>query len=126
VYSPVKSGTVTYVILVLLDGSTAAAKVVRCYQCSAGLTGAEANLSRVTVSAEDKAFTAKLELTGIPGQQIGAQEKTLRAAAVPIPIMLPRSSEDTLRVNPQSLSNIATSEQVTKTVTASAISVGNL
>lgn len=77
VYSPVKSGNVSYVILALLDGSTAAAKIVRCYQCSAGLSGAEAKLSRITVSGEDKSFTAKLELTGIPGQQIGSMQKNL-------------------------------------------------
>lgn len=71
VYSPAKSGTVTYVVLALLDGSTAAAKVVRCYQCSAGLSGAEAELSRVTVSAEDIAFSARLSVWGATGDQVG-------------------------------------------------------
>lgn len=106
VYSPVKSGTCTYVVLALLDGSTAAAKVVRCYQCSAGLTGAEATLSRVTVSAEDKAFDAKLELTGIPGQQIGGMERNLTAAPQVTPVSMVGPTEKTLRAAPTQLSAI--------------------
>lgn len=100
VYSPVKSGNVSYVILALLDGSTAAAKIVRCYQCSAGLSGAEAKLSRITVSGEDKSFTAKLELTGIPGQQIGNMERSLSPRPTVNAIGMVRPAESTLRVNP--------------------------
>lgn len=116
VYSPVKSGTVTYVILVLLDGNTAAAKVVRCYQCSAGLTGAEANLSRVTVSAEDKAFTAKLELTGIPGQQIGSMERNLRPAPVVSAVSMVEGAERTLRINAATLSTVSIPDAASETV----------
>lgn len=76
VYSPAKSGTCTYVVFALLDGPTATAKVLRCYQCSAGLSGAEAILSRVTVSAEDKAFSAKLNVWGATGDHIGDASAT--------------------------------------------------
>lgn len=77
VYQPAKSGVCTHVVFVLLDGATPAAKVVRCYQCSAGLSGAEAKLSRVTVSAEDKAFNAKLMLWGAAGDHIGDASATV-------------------------------------------------
>lgn len=116
VYSPVKSGTVTYVILALLDGSTAAAKVVRCYQCSAGLSGAEAKLSRITVSAEDKAFTAKLELTGIPGQQIGSMERNLRPAPVVSAVSMVEGAERTLRINAATLSTVSIPDATSETV----------
>lgn len=100
VYSPVKSGTVTYVVLALLDGSTAAAKVVRCYQCSAGLTGAEAKLSRVTVSVEDKAFEAKLELSGVPGQQVGDMQKNLFNQPQVFAVKAAAPTERTLKLQP--------------------------
>jgi hypothetical protein len=116
VYSPVKSGTVTYVILALLDGSTAAAKVVRCYQCSAGLSGAEAKLSRTTVSAEDKAFTAKLELTGIPGQQVGSMERNLRPAPIASAVAMIVAAERTLHASPSAPSAVGISNDVTETV----------
>lgn len=110
VYSPVKSGTVTYVVLALLDGSTAAAKVVRCYQCSAGLTGAEAKLSRVTVSAEDKAFEAKLELSGVPGQQIGDMQKNLFNQPQVFAVKVAAPTESTLRARPSAIGAVQTAD----------------
>ena len=77
VYQPVRSGTCTYVVLALLDGATPAAKIVRCYQCSAGLSGAEAKISRATVSAEDKAFDAKLVFWGSAGDHVGDAASTV-------------------------------------------------
>ena len=115
-YLPVKSGTCTYVILVLLDGSAATAKVVRCYQCSAGLTGAEAKLTRVTVSAEDKAFTAKLELSGIPGQQIGNMERNLRAAPVTAAVAMVVGVERTLSATPNALASVGISNATLETL----------
>lgn len=109
VYSPVKSGTVTYVVLALLDGSTAAAKVVRCYQCSAGLSGAEAKLSRNTVSAEDKAFEAKLELSGVPGQQVGDMQKNLFSRPQVFTIQVSAPSVGTLREQPSVVGAVQTS-----------------
>ena len=77
VYSPVRSGTVACVVFALLDGSAPAGKVLRCYQCTAGLSGAEAKLSRVTVSVEDIAFEAKLSTWGAIGDQIGETSATV-------------------------------------------------
>lgn len=116
VYSQVKSGNVSYVILALLDGSTAAAKIVRCYQCSAGLSGAEAKLSRITVSGEDKSFTAKLELTGIPGQQIGNMERNLRPAPMTSAVAMVEGAERTLNTSAVTLSAVRISDATTETV----------
>lgn len=125
-YSPMRTGTCTYVVLALLDGSTETAKVVRCYQCTAGVAAAEALLTRVTISVEDGVFNSKLAFSGTPGQQVGAQERTLRSVAIATPVTLPDASESTLSIAAKALTPIATALEVVETVKPNAASIGNL
>lgn len=118
VYSPVKSGTVTYVVLALLDGSTASAKVVRCYQCSAGLSGAEAKLSRVTASVEDGPFSAKLELTGTPGQQVGDMQKNLSNQPKVFPVQVAAPLTKSLTGKTSVISAVQTSSEPNRRLVA--------
>lgn len=116
VYVPVASGVVRHVILVLMDGQTATAKAVRCYQCTAALKDAEATLSRINVSKEDRAFNAKLAFGGTPGQQIGDMEKSLRTNPVSMPVQQSLSVERTVKATVGSVTAVKTSPYVVETV----------
>lgn len=116
VYVPVASGVVRHVVLILMDGQAATAKAIRCYQCSAALKDAEATLSRINVSKEDRAFTAKLAFGGTPGQQIGDMEKSLRSNPISMPVQQSLGMEQTLKATTGSVTAVKTAPYVVETV----------
>jgi hypothetical protein len=107
-----------------MDGQATTAKAIRCYQCSAALSGAEATLTRINVSKEDKALIAKLVFAGTPGQQVGDMAQYLGSGPISIPVQQPL---DIVEMD-ASVSGIVTpimvSQYVFKTVCPSASTIG--
>lgn len=116
VYVPAASGIVSHVVLALMDGQSATAKVVRCYQCTAALKDADATLSRINVSKEDRAFNAKLAFGGTPGQQVGDMEKSLIASPVSTPVQQGMPMERTLKTTVSAAVAVQTTPYVNETL----------